>query len=165
MIKKGGKLYIFFSLFALFSLATVKTLANIPKRTVDIEFEIEVEGTVAVDVAYLDFGNILKNSKQKITALSYLELKTVYPNDMHMTTSFQGGTQEGEYTKYQLVKKGGSTNPGDIIDTYLYNIKSQVLQAGDKKVPIIGEIREVGDVSLGEYEKTVVMNIEINPIT
>lgn len=161
---KGGKLHIFFSLFTLFSLATVKTLADIPKKTVDIEFEVEVKDTVAVDVAYLDFGNILKNSRQKISALSYLNLKTEYQKDMKMTTSFKNGTIEGEYTKFQLNKKDGSSNPTDLIDVYLYNIKSQTLKTGDKKIPIIGEIREVGDISLGKYEKTVTMDIEINPI-
>lgn len=142
--------------------ASILKNSNIPTTTKEIEFELEVTDSLKVDPVYLDFGNILKNSRDKQTSLAYFNLATTYDQNMLVTTSYQEGTIEGDYTKIQVPKKeNGSAK--DILDVYLYNLKSQTLSAGEHKIPIIGEIRSVGDISLGKYEKTVKMNVIINP--
>ncbi|MGL5208440.1 hypothetical protein [Cetobacterium sp.] len=147
----------------LFCMNTFIIAQAIPTATAEIEFELEVTDTVKVEPVYLDFGNILKNSNTLNTAQSYFNLSTGFKQDMLITTTYNEGVQVGEYTKIDVPKQGGK--PTDKLDVYLYNIKDRVLSSGDYKIPIIGEIREVGDIELGKYEKTIKMDVIITPIS
>lgn len=163
---KSRNIILLFSIFLKFlnTEASILKNSNVPTTTVDIEFELEVTDSLKVDPVYLDFGNILKNSKDKQTSVAYFKLATTYNQNMLVTTSYQGGVMEGDYTKIQVPKKeNGSAT--DILDVYLYNLRSQSLSAGSYKIPVIGEIRNVGNISLGAYEKTVTMDVIIQPMS
>ncbi len=147
----------------LFCMNTFIMAQKIPIATAEIEFELEVTDTVKVEPVYLDFGNILKNSNNLNTAQSYFNLSAGVKQDMLISTTYSEGIQEGEYTKIEVQKQGGK--PTDKLDVYLYNIKNNILTSGDYKIPIIGEIREVGDIELGKYEKTIKMDVMITPIS
>lgn len=165
-MKKNRNIILLFSIFLKFLNVEASILknSNIPTTTKEIKFELEVTDSLKVDPVYLDFGNILKNSNDKQTSLAYFNLATTYDQNMLVTTSYQDqdGTVEGDYTKIKVPKKENG-NSEDVLDVYLYNLKSQTLNAGEHKIPIIGEIRSVGNISLGKYEKTVKMNVIINP--
>lgn len=137
---------------------------NLPITTENIEFELEVLDTVKVEPVFLDFGNILKNSNVLQTKVTYFNLAGAYKQDMLLTTKYSEGTVEGEYTKIQVLKKKSGI-AADVLDVYLYNINSRILTTGEYKIPIIGEIREVKDIGLGEYEKTIRMDVELQPIS
>lgn len=147
----------------LFCMNTFIIAQAIPTATAEIEFELEVTDTVKVEPVYLDFGNILKNSNTLNTAQSYFNLSAGFKQDMLITTTYSEGVQVGEYTKIDVPKQGGKST--DKLDVYLYNIKDRVLSSGEYKIPIIGEIREVGDIELGKYEKTIKMDVIITPIS
>lgn len=144
-------------------IAKVINGVEVPTATEQIEFEIEVQGTINVDPVYLDFGNILKNSNDMVTANGYFNLAGAYTQDMFLSTSFEGGQIEGAYTKFQVSEKDPTST--DSLDVYLYNIDSRILSSGETKIPVVGEIREVGNIALGKYEKTVKMNVLITPIS
>lgn len=143
--------------------ASILKNSNVPITTKDIEFELEVTDSLKVDPVYLDFGNILKNSNKLNTAQSYFCLSGAFKQDMLVTTNYSEGAREGEYTKIQVPKKD-SESSSDILDVYLKNINSSILSTGEYKIPVVGEIRKVGDISLGKYEKTIRMNVEIQPV-
>ena len=163
-MRKNRNIILLFSIFLKFLDIEASILKNsiVPTTTENIEFELEVTDTLKVDPVYLDFGNILRNSKNKKTSVAYFNLSSSYDQNMLVSTSYLDGSIEGEYTKIKVLKK---ENPdvGDFLDVYLYNLKSQNLNAGSHKIPIMGEIREVGNIALGEYEKTITMEVEINP--
>ncbi|WP_448820823.1 hypothetical protein [Cetobacterium sp.] len=164
-MKKNRNIILLFSIFLKFLNIEASLLKNsdIPTATVDIRFDLEVTDTVKVEPVYLDFGNILKNSNKLNTAQSYFNLSASFRQDMIVSTSYDTGTLEGEYTKITIAKADGT--PSDKLDVYLHNIKDRILSKGEYKIPIVGEIREVGNVSLGKYEKTIKMNVEIQPIS
>lgn len=137
---------------------------TVPITGVDIVFEVEVSGGVKVEPVYLDFGNILKNSNKKQTSIAYFNISNTYIEDILVTTSYQDGIIEGDYTKIKVPKKGESISENNL-DVYLYNLKAQKFSAGTHKIPVIGEIREVGNISLGIYEKTIKMDVTIQPIS
>lgn len=163
-MKKNRNIILLFSIFLKFLNieASILKNSNVPTTTENIEFELEVTDSLKVDPVYLDFGNILRNSKDKKTSVAYFNLSSTYDQNMLVSTSYLDGNVEGNYTKIKVLKK---ENPGitDFLDVYLYNLKSQNLSAGAYKIPIIGEIREVGNIALGKYEKTITMEVEINP--
>lgn len=142
--------------------ASLVTGKSIPTTTKLIEFELQVTDSILVDPIYLDFGNIVKNSNDIKTANSFFYLSSSYANEMLVSSEYMGGVKEGEYTKFQVYKKGELS--GDYLDVYLHNIAPRSLSPGENKVPIVGEIRGVGDVALGKYEKTVQMEVIIQPI-
>lgn len=144
-------------------IAKVVNGVEVPTATREIEFELEVQDTISVEPVYLDFGNILKNNKNLVTANSYFILTGAYTQDMLLSTSFENGTIEGSYTKFQIFREGNTA--GDSLDVYLYNIDSRILSSGETKIPVVGEIREVKDITLGKYEKTVKMNVIITPMS
>lgn len=147
----------------LYGTSLLAMTSDIPTTTVDIKFDLEVTDTVKVEPVYLDFGNILKNSNQKVTAQSYFNLSGGFEQDMLVSTSYNEGQSEGDYTKVEVPKLNGGSS--DKLDVYLYNIKNRILSSGEYKIPVIGEIREVGNIELGKYEKTLKMNVEIQPIS
>lgn len=165
-MKKSRNMILLFSIFLKFLNVEASILknSNVPTTTKEIEFELEVTDSLKVDPVYLDFGNILRNSKDKRTSVAYFNLATTYTHDMLVSTSYQEGNIEGEYTKIEVPKKGDVNNL-NVLDVYLYNLNSQKLSAGLHKIPIIGEIREVGNISLGKYEKTIKMDVMIQPIS
>lgn len=146
----------------LYGTSILATTSNIPTTTVDIKFDLEVTDTVKVEPVYLDFGNILKNSDRLNTAQSYFNLSAGFQQDMLITTSYVGGTVEGDYTKIVVPRLNG--NSSDKLDVYLHNIKNRILVSGDYKIPIVGEIRKVDNIELGKYEKTIKMDVEIQPV-
>lgn len=135
---------------------------DVPTATVNITFNLEVTDTIKVDPVYLDFGNILKNSSELHTAQSYFNLSAGFQQDMLVSTSFNDGVNDGRYTKVEVNKADGISS--DVLNVYLHNIENKILKSGEYKIPVIGEIREVGDIALGKYEKTIKMNVEIQPI-
>lgn len=164
-MRRGRNIVLLFSIFlkGLNVEASVLKNSNVPTTTKEIKFELEVTDSLKVDPVYLDFGNILKNSSDLRIAQSYFDLSGTFKKDMLITTSYSEGDVEGDYTKIQLVKnENGVMN---ILEVYLKNLKSKILSSGEYKVPIVGEIRKVGDISLGKYEKTIKMNVEIQPIS
>lgn len=165
-MKRNRNIILLFSVFLkfLYIEASILKNSNIPTTTVNINFELEVTDSLKVDPVYLDFGNILKNSNEKQTSMTYFNLSTTYNQDMLVTTSYQGGDIDGNYTRIKVPKKENG-NTSDILDVYLYNLNSQNLNAGSYKIPIIGEIRSVGDISLGEYERTITMDVIVQPIS
>ena len=163
-MKKNRNIILLFSIFLKFLNieASILKNSNVPTTTENIEFELEVTDSLKVDPVYLDFGNILRNSKDKKTSVAYFNLSSTYDQNMLVNTSYLDGNIEGDYTKVRVSKKENA-DATDFLDVYLYNLKSQNLSAGTYKIPIIGEIREVGNIALGKYEKTVTMEVEINP--
>ena len=143
--------------------ASILKNSNVPTTTVSIDFELEVTDSLKVDPVYLDFGNILKNSNHRITAQSYFNLSKVADQDMLISTSYNEGKLEGDYTKIEVPKLNGGSS--DKLDVYIYNIKDRILSSGEYKIPVVGEIREVGNIELGQYEKTLRMNVVIQPIS
>lgn len=164
-MKKSRNIILLFSIFLKFLNVEASILknSNVPTTTKEIEFELEVTDSLKVDPVYLDFGNILKNTKDKQTSVAYFNLATTYDQNMLITTSYQGGVIEGDYTKIEVPKKTNASST-DVLDVYLYNLKSKNLSAGSYKIPVIGEIRSVGDISLGEYEKTIMMDVLVQPV-
>lgn len=142
--------------------ASILKNSNVPTTTVSIDFELEVTDSLKVDPVYLDFGNILKNSDRLNTTQSYFNLSAGFQQDMLISTSYVGGTIEGDYTKIVVPKLNGTTS--DKLDVYLHNIKNRILASGDYKIPVVGEIRKVGNIELGKYEKTIKMDVEIQPV-
>lgn len=165
-MKKSRNIILLFSIFLKFLNVEASILknSNVPTTTKEIEFELEVTDSLKVDPVYLDFGNILNNTKDKQTSVAYFNLATTYDQNMLITTSYQGGVIEGDYTKIEVPKKINASS-ADVLDVYLYNLKSQNLSAGSYKIPVIGEIRSVGDISLGEYEKTITMDVLVQPVS
>lgn len=169
MRKRLKENMIFFTMILSFLLINNLVVAKIingvevPTTTKEIEFELEVIDTVKIEPVHLDFGNILKNSTKLIGTTSYFELSGAYLQDMFISTSFQNGIEDGDYTKFEVFREGMSS--GDFLNVYLYNIKPRILSSGETRIPIVGEIREVGDIALGKYEKIVVMDIIIAPVS
>lgn len=147
----------------LFCISTFTIAQVVPTAVAEVEFELEVTDTIKVEPVYLDFGNILKNSKTLNTAQSYFNLSASLKEDMLISTTYSEGTKSDDYTKIEIFKQGGK--PTDKLEVYLYNIKNSILSSGDYQIPIIGEIREVKDIELGKYEKTIRMNVELKPIS
>lgn len=143
--------------------ASILKNSSIPTTTKEIEFELEVTDSLKVEPVYLDFGNILKNTKEKQTSIAYFNLSTTYEQNMLVTTSYPEGDVEGDYTKIKVPKKENPSST-DVLDVYLYNLSSQNLSAGSYKIPVIGEIREVKNVGLGKYERTIKMDVLIQPV-
>ena len=162
-MKKRNVIFLF-SIFLKFLNVEASILKNpnVPTTTKEIEFELEVTDSLKVDPVYLDFGNILKNSKDKQTAVAYFYLSSTYNKNMLVSTSYPEGDREKEYTRIKVPKKE-NPNATDVLDIYLYNLNSQNLSAGSYKIPIIGEIREVKDIGLGKYEKTTKMEVIVQP--
>lgn len=168
-MRKASRKSIFFSIILSFliiknHLNGMTNTLNIPVAEKRIEFELEVTDSIKVDPVHLDFGNILKNNQDIQTATSYYLLSSTYNDDMFIKTSFREGEKAQEYTKIKVPKKQNGLEK-DYIDVYLKNLENRILPSGEYKVPIMGEIRGVGDISLGEYEKTVVMDVEITPVS
>lgn len=154
----------FFSIILnfLYGTSLLAIASNIPTTTVNVKFDLEITDTIKVEPVYLDFGNILKNSDRLNTALSYFNLSAGFQRDMLISTSYTGGQVEGDFTKIVVPKLNGSAS--DTLDVYLHNIKDRVLTSGEYKIPIVGEIRKVGNVGLGKYEKTIKMEVLVSPI-
>lgn len=168
-MRKNGKKIIFFSIVLNFLIIKnylngMTNALNIPIAEKRIEFELEVTDSLKVDPVHLDFGNILKNSRETQTATSYYLLSGTYNEDMFVRTSFKKGEIVQDYTKIKVFKKENGT-ANDYIDVYLKNLENKILSRGDHKIPVMGEIRSVGDIALGEYEETVIMDVEITPIS
>lgn len=146
----------------LYGTSLLAITSNIPTTTVDIKFDLEVTDTIKVEPVYLDFGNILKNSNTLNTAQTYFNLSGAFQQDMLINTSYSDGVVEGEYTRVEIPRLNGISN--DKLSVYLHNIKNRVLSSGEYRIPIVGEIREVGDIELGRYEKTIKMEVLAIPV-
>lgn len=152
--------------FIILNFLLISTLnAQYPTTDVELNFEVIVEDSIDVGIegAKLDFGNILKNSKQLQIAKGNIRFKTTYDKKMSITATFRDGQIEGDYTKFELFKDGGNT--GDTLDVYLHNVEKFILLKGEDTLPIIGEIREVGNITLGKYEKTIKVDLNISPVS
>lgn len=140
--------------------------------TKDINFEIQVLSSLAVgvDPVELDFGDIQRNSKNLITKEAPLKFKAAFENDVEITVEYDSieDLMAGDlyYAKYQITPVDISdVTENDKIDVYLKRVKAITLQKGDMSIPIIGEIREVGNVKLGEYKKTIEATVYATPIS
>lgn len=133
-----------------------------PVAKEDIIFEVQVTEATSVEAAELNFGNILKNSNQVQTARSSFNLKTSYSEDMLVSTSYRNTQEVGDFSKLIIYQKGMTS--GDSLEIYLSKLKKNRIAKGEIKIPILGEIRSVGDIQLGAYEGTVIMDVEINPV-
>lgn len=161
---------IFFSIFLkLFVITTnlyaIQSMSGIPKTTKEIEFTLEVLDGVNVEPLWLDFGNILKNSNNLYTAQSYLNIEGKFQEESYISTFFDEGVKEENYTKLEVGLEENQNITNDKIDVYIKNVENQIIKQGDTKIPIIGEIRSVGDIKLGRYSKNVRMNVIITPIS
>lgn len=165
-MKRSRNIILLFSIFLKFLNieASILKNPNIPTTRVDINFELEVTDSLKVDPVYLDFGNILKNSNDLHTARSYFNLSGAFKQDMLVSTNYSEGKIEGAYTKIQVPKKEAGL-PTDVLEVYLKNIKSRIFSTGEYRIPIDGEIRQVGNIGLGKYEKTIEMNVEVQPVS
>lgn len=148
------------------------TSSNSLVITKDINFEIEVQSSinVGVDPVELDFGSIPRNSKQKITKTGDLKFKTAFKNDMLVKVDYDKNgdltPDDTKYAKYQIEYANKNDEKyDDKIDVYLQRVKDRTLKQGDIKIPIVGEIREVGNVRLGEYKKTINATVFVTPIS
>lgn len=167
-MRKSSKKSIFFSVVLNFLILKnylngMTNNLNIPVAEKKIEFELEVTDSLKVDPVHLDFGNILKNTQDIQTATSYYLLSGTYKDSMFVKTSFRNGEKLQDYTKVKITKKENATKE-DFIDVYLKNLENRVLPSGEYKIPVMGEIRNVGNIALGAYEETVIMDVEITPI-
>lgn len=162
---------VFFSIFLKLFIITinlyaVQTVTGIPTTRKEIEFTLEVLDSVHVEPLWLDFGNILKNSNKLYKAQSYLNIEGKFQGENYITTSFNGGVKEGDYTKLQIeLDNSTSSIPNKSLDVYIKNIENQIIKPGDTKIPIIGEVRSVGNIELGKYSRTVRMDVIMTPIS
>lgn len=139
--------------------------AQYPTTRTTLDFEVTVEDSIDVGIegAKLDFGNILKNSKQLQIAKGNIRLKTSADKEMSVTAAFRDGQLDGDYTKFELFKDGGTT--GDALNVHIRNVEKFILLKGEDLIPITGEIREVGNITLGKYEKTIKVDLNISPVS
>lgn len=172
-ISFGLMLFIFFFTTTHKSKAVqTHTSSNSLVITKDINFEIEVQSSinVGVDPVELDFGSIPRNSKQKITKTGDLKFKTAFKNDMLVKVDYDKNgdltPDDAKYAKYQIEYANKNDEKyDDKIDIYLQRVKDRTLKQGDIKIPIVGEIREVENVRLGEYKKTINATVFVTPIS
>lgn len=162
IIFRKGVLYIF--LILNFLLVNISN-AQYPITTSAINFEVVVEDSIdtGIEGGKLDFGNILKNSNQLQTARGNIRFKTSLDKKMSITATFRDGEEAGEYIKFKLFKDGG--NSGDSLNVYLQKIEKVILLKDEDKIPIMGEIREVGNIPLGRYEKTIKVDLNVSPVS
>lgn len=139
--------------------------AQYPTTRTTLDFEVTVEDSIDVGIegAKLDFGNILKNSKDLQIAKGNIRLKTSADKKMSVTAAFRDGQVDGDYTKFELFKDGGTT--GDALDVHIRNVEKFILLKGEDLIPITGEIREVRNITLGKYEKTIKVDLNISPVS
>lgn len=152
--------------------AQTHTSSNSLVITKDINFEIEVQSSlnVGVDPVELDFGSIQRNSKETIRKEGDLKFKTAFKNDVQVKVEYDKNgdstPEDAKYAKYQIeyVNKDGEKYD-DKIDIYLERVKDRTMKQGEVKIPIVGEIREVGNVRLGEYKKTIDATVYVTPVS
>lgn len=172
-INFGVMLLIFFFITTLNSNAAgTHTSTNSLVITKDINFEIEIQSSLAVDVepVLIDFGDIQRNTTNMIRKQGDLNFKAAFDKDVQVRVDYE---KEGDltpndinYAKYQMnYVNQVNENYTDTIDVYLKRINQEILKQGSVKIPVIGEIREVGNVRLGEYEKTVKADVYVTPLS
>ena len=172
-INFGVMLLIFFFITTLNSNAAgTHTSTNSLVITKDINFEIEIQSSLAVDVepVLIDFGDIQRNTTNMIRKQGDLNFKAAFDKDVQVRVDYE---KEGDltpndinYAKYQMnYVNQVNENYTDTIDVYLKRISQEILKQGSVKIPVIGEIREVGNVRLGEYEKTVKADVYVTPLS
>lgn len=172
-INLGVMLLIFFFITTYISKAIGShTSQNSLVITKDIEFQVEVLSSLAVgvDPVELDFGDIQKNTKDIIVKEAELKFKAAFDQNVQITVDYdtQGDLMPGDpdYAMYQITPTDTSnTTANDKIDVYIKRVKALELQKGNISVPIIGEIREVGDIKLGEYTKTIEATVYATPVS
>lgn len=172
-ISFGLMLFIFFFTTTHDSKAVqTHTSSNSLVITKDIKFEIEVQSSlnVGVDPVELDFGSIQRNSRETIKKEGDLKFKAAFDKDVQVRVEYEkaGDLMQNDpnYAKYQIeyVNKDGEKYD-DKIDVYLQRVKDKTLKQGEVKIPIVGEIREVGNVRLGEYKKTIKADVYVTPVS
>lgn len=162
---------LFFSIFLkLFVVATnlyaIQNVSKVPTTTKEIEFTLEVLESVGVEPLWLDFGNILKNSNFLYKAQSYLNIEGKFKEDMYVSTSFDEGIREGDYTKIQIgLENTTNSSTNEKLDVYIKNMEKQIIKMDETKLPVLGEIRNVGNIELGKYNKTIKMNVVLTPVS
>lgn len=140
--------------------------------TKNIDFEIEVLSSLAVGVepVELDFGDIQRNTKDLIKKETPLKFKAAFDRDVQITVEYTTTDDlmigDPNYAKYQITPVDmTNVNENDKIDVYLKRIKDFALQKGNVSIPIVGEIREVGNIKLGEYKKTIEATVYATPVS
>lgn len=166
-------LFMFFFIITLNSNAVgTHTSANSLVITNDINFQIEVLSSLAVgvDPVELDFGDIQRNSKNTITKEADLKFQASFNEDVQIKIDYDKTddlmSTDPVYAKYQITHiDNNPENQNDKIDVYLKRVDAVVLRKGEMIIPITGEIREVGNIKLGEYKKTIEATVYATPLS
>lgn len=135
----------------------------------EIKFEIEIQDGFLIEGAELDFGNLLRGTNKTVRVKDNINLKTTYERDMIVKIQYEESEsiEEEGYSKFQIFPKESNEveENSDYLDVYIQNVEDMVLKAGEYKIPIIGEIREVGkDIKLGKYERILKANVTISSV-
>ena len=165
-------LFMFFFIITLKSNAVGNhTSTNSLVITKNIDFQIEVLSSLAVGVEpdERDFGDIQRNSKNIITKEADLKFQASFNEDVQIKVEYDKTDDlmptDTVYAKYQITPvENNPENQNDKIDVYLKRVNAEILRKGEMVIPITGDIREVGDVKLGEYKKTIGATVYATPI-
>lgn len=138
--------------------------------TKDIEFEVEVLSSISVGVepVLLDFGDIQRNTNNLLQKEADLKFKSAFTQDVEVRVEYDPTTDllknDPNYAKYEIdyVNQNGETY-NDKIEVYLKRIDNTLLKKGTVIIPVLGEIREVGNVRLGAYAKDIDATVYVTP--
>ena len=159
---KYKKIIIFLMLYS--STLGNHTIDNSLIITKDINFEVQIQDGVSIEGAYLDFGNLLRGSEEKIERDDFISFKSSFENDVIVNISFNDedlSYSDENFSKF-LMKKEGSEEINEGLEVYIKKIESYTLKKGEVDIPIKGEIRGVPkELELGRYKKTINTNVMI----
>lgn len=147
----------------------------------EIDFNIIIQDTLFVATGgILDFGEILKGSTGVYKAQTNIEIKTGEVANMIKLSYLDGELQKDNSQKIKITKTLDEKEVNSIyledndyeleleeIDVYLKKLEEMYIikenEEGEKeiRIPIYGEIREVGNVKLGKYEGNMRIQIEL----
>lgn len=173
-----GNIYFFSNLLALGSLSeSYITGRNSIEKVID--FTLEVEDSLYIGKGTeLDFGMIPKGSNGTVIAKSNIEIiggtegtivKLVYGGVIEASDGYQkikiSYTEKSEERIKERINKKNDEEEIKEIDVYLknfeenYTLKKDLDGSMTTFIPIIGEIRGVGESKIGKYTATIPVEI------
>lgn len=164
--------YIFFLIF-LINILNIKifSIQNLENNLViekNIDFLIEIQDGLFVEGTQLDFGDIVRGTKNIIKKENFLKVNGFFNQDMEISIDFLEDEMEeqGNYVKFKIFPESvEEIEDKDFIEVYIEKIEKFELKVGEKNIPIKGEIRDVGgNVMLGRYSRTLKVSLEIKSI-
>lgn len=174
MIKKICSYSVLFCLSSLGLLAIEHTSDNSLTISRELNFEIEIESALEVDLnpVDLDFGTLVRGTNQVRIAKGDLKFNSGFKNDVKVSIEYEKNGDEmpedKNYAKYKIKHKDVTSEKvteNDTLDVYIRRVDSQIMKMGETTIPIIGEIRSVSkEAKLGKYEKTIKATVFVTEV-